>query len=396
VFFVEHDHLVASQSSGGTVIVWDWLQQIERSRFYVPRGRVTCITQLKSERLCAVACDDGHLYWVDVSHGTVVHSVKVGKAPIRAVAFCPDRDQIAIACLDSGVTFVSARTGASQGSKLGIEGRPCSIAFDAKGTLLSWASVDGKVELWDLTGGKRLTSCDVREKVRDIQIDTSRRRAVILTESGSCYDWEWEDGKVKVSHIPQHSGITCITSSADCQWKAVGGSDGTITLHPESKRKTPLVLDISPATARAVSFSSDSRLLVVGDTFGTVRVFSLFANRWLTRRDGPCGRVSSLAITDDGSVVASSGVDRIVRIWSTFSRREVGQLKGHTDEVTSLRFGDRDQILFSGARLRDADILAWDVASMSKRSVFRSTGAGKGVAMSPDGKHLNRTTRERQ
>jgi WD40 repeat protein/uncharacterized caspase-like protein len=81
----------------------------------------------------------------------------------------------------------------------------------------------------------------------------------------------------------------------------------------------------------------------------------------LTVRTNPTNGIASVALSDDGELLASGSADMSIQLWDTSLGREIRTLRGHTDVVTSLAFVDGSALLASGSR--DGTVRLWDVRS---------------------------------
>jgi len=93
--------------------------------------------------------------------------------------------------------------------------------------------------------------------------------------------------------------------------------------------------------------------------------------------------VRSLAVSDDGTLVATGSDDGTVRIWD--SRGELRHvLHGHDDLVSSLRFRPRTHEVFSGSG--DHTVRTWDAATGEERHAPREfSDRVTALVFSPDG-----------
>lgn len=122
---------------------------------------------------------------------------------------------------------------------------------------------------------------------------------------------------------------------------------------------------------------------------GAVQLWDLDASPaptsvWIPDGRGPVGPV---ALSPDGSVLAS-GSGTTIQLWDTRSHERIGEpLDGHTDAVMGLAFGrDRSRLVSASA---DNTVQLWDVES--RTSLSRSAPEGNiitSVAFSADGQHL--------
>jgi WD40 repeat protein len=102
---------------------------------------------------------------------------------------------------------------------------------------------------------------------------------------------------------------------------------------------------------------------------------------------GRPGAVAAMAVSPDGSVAAAPA-GYSIRLWDIRTRREVGSLIGHDERVTALAFSADGAVLASGSA--DGTIRLWDVASRRPKGDARlgHMAAVTAVAFVPGGRHV--------
>jgi WD40 repeat protein/tRNA A-37 threonylcarbamoyl transferase component Bud32 len=113
----------------------------------------------------------------------------------------------------------------------------------------------------------------------------------------------------------------------------------------------------------------------------------LFGVRQQATLSGHADSVLTVALSPDGSRLASGSADGLIKVWDRHSRREVFTLGGHTAAVTVVAFSSDGNHLASGSA--DGNVRIWDVARGENVLTWQAHTAGvTGLAFDPGGKRL--------
>ncbi|KAF5339470.1 hypothetical protein D9758_015328 [Tetrapyrgos nigripes] len=150
-------------------------------------------------------------------------------------------------------------------------------------------------------------------------------------------------------------------------------------LSPEEQQQSLKVLHTSIMTGRPVSCQIISELLnfALEDVQATISDLQsvLYINQ-------------SVAISSNGSRIASGSRDKTVRIWDAISGKAIGQpFEGHEDEVNSVAFSPNGSTILSGSR--DKTVRIWDISNGDTiGKPFQLYGMVISVSFSPDGARI--------
>lgn len=110
---------------------------------------------------------------------------------------------------------------------------------------------------------------------------------------------------------------------------------------------------------RCVTFSSDGRTLVAGDTSGKCDIISTKTKLSSHQFDAHRGEVSDIAIDPTGMSFATAGVDGSIHTWSLPDARGLSSYVGHEGPVRSISWSPDGQFLLSGSE--DYAVKVWPV-----------------------------------
>ncbi|MDD3337082.1 MAG: tetratricopeptide repeat protein, partial [Eubacteriales bacterium] len=105
---------------------------------------------------------------------------------------------------------------------------------------------------------------------------------------------------------------------------------------------------------------SDNGLILISNNIGNLQLWNLKDRTLCKEIHIHCGSIICAAISRDGSLAVSGGVDNLLKLWDLESGTLINSLKGHNTEITAICLLSNG-FAFSGDA--DGNILMWDVKS---------------------------------
>ncbi|MFT5469797.1 MAG: WD40 repeat protein [Verrucomicrobiales bacterium] len=245
-----------------------------------------------------------------------------------------------------------------------------------------------------------LDVCRFREKLRPPRLFLSTRRKLDRlfrvkslmdhTQTHTAHEFEHDSPLIGCRFDP--SGRYVFAGAQDFKVWRFSVADGA---------KIPL--DVG-AWTRAIAFVDEGKTVVTGGYDGKL-VFApvegegeqLLASR--TIENAHDGWIRALAVSPDGTTLASVGNDQIVRLWNVESGELIQEMPGHESHIYNVAFHPSGTRLVTGdlkANIRDWEIRTgrqlrgWQAESLTKfdKTFVAFIGGFRGMCFSKDGKKL--------
>jgi WD40 repeat protein len=145
--------------------------------------------------------------------------------------------------------------------------------------------------------------------------------------------------------------VWCVIVLVGCGHVIIAGEGGNIVVVETATRIVVLSFQGHEGWVRSVAVSADGSRLASGGDDGTVRVWDAVSGVAVGEPlRGHEGGVRSVALNADGSRVVSGGLDATVRVWDVASGVEVWEpLRGHDKGVYLVAVSEDGANIFSGS-----------------------------------------------
>lgn len=211
-----------------------------------------------------------------------------------------------------------------------------------------------------------------REYLRQLGVDDEAESDGDSDEDGS--DVDDINAKLRESALKSSGRVT--TALADTVSKSL--SKASITSCRGHSLPATCVALATGDESVAVSGGKDSRVIVWDVATGTRKHSFKASDEWKYKKNpssapGHIGNILTVAVSDDGQLAASGGLDGLVRIWDLRSSKLVESLRGHRGAVNGLSFRSGTRQLYSASA--DRTVKVWDLNDMAYVETLFGHGA---------------------
>lgn len=324
-------------------------------------------------------CVRGELRRWDVAHGVQLDMPILGHShEILGIAISPDDATLVSGSADGTVILWTLDRLEPEMRRYGATSSVVSLAASANGSLLAAAGADSTITLWDMSERRRLKTVDtLRGPAAGLAVSPDG----LLLAAGACANGKESClGELRLFDLPagtmhgeplvvsdtKSARVHSLAFSPTLPLVAVAGSnDGSIVLWDVGSGRRLGELNGELST-RTLVFSPTGALLVSGHPHA-VRLWDAsqlkpVGSPWPVGK----GELRSLALSQDGRVLASAGTNGWIQLWDMPDGRQPGRPKGAPFrgtkvDVTAIAFSRDGSRLATGSQ--DGTVILWDVAS---------------------------------
>jgi len=395
------------------------------------------------------------------SSAVTVRGTRGAVRGVKSVVFSPDGLRVVTGCWDRTVRVWDARSGALVHTLLGHSDPVMQARFSRDARTIVSVSLYEDVRVWDAETGALTRTFRVSDKpkrgsgprvVADLAADASR---VCTTADGATKGaaktvrvWDVRTGApvetltapaatdsvflpvdgTRILGIERGDSSLTVrdlrTGKPVVNLTGLGGRPGTVAFTPDGARamagcsdKKIYVIEVDTGKrlwdlgglegvmkrsiysglVTSLTFGPARRTAVAGTNYGPLFVWDLGSGRLVAKFWGHREAVEALAVSPDGSRIASGARDSTMRFWDV-SHAAVTFGHGHHAAVSALAFSRDGKLIATGNEsvtddadepVGDDSICLWDTASRAPVRVWRAhLDQVQAVCFSPDGTRL--------
>ncbi|HEV7486053.1 MAG TPA: caspase family protein [Thermoanaerobaculia bacterium] len=315
----------------------------------------------------------------------------------RAVAFSPDNQTVVTEGDNKNdIVFFSVATGEVTRTLAGHTKLITGLAFSSDGRTLASASWDGSVKIWDVARGvPRQTLEESYKRFYSVAFSPDDQTLVTVSDqsAGWVKVWRVSDGQLLSTLEDFTERVLFAAFSPDNRTIASATWQDGITLHNAADgRKTGALKGASRNgdvdSVRQISMTADGRTLASARSNGGIEIWDLVNSTMRVFGENVAGGFNSVAISEDGSLLAGGSPGEKVMLWDTATGQLRHTVRGRNGGPVLLSRDGR--LLFNGVRDGDTySFKVWDTATGAElRTLVGFNEDVSQLALSPDGQTL--------
>jgi WD40 repeat protein/serine/threonine protein kinase len=403
-------HLVAN----GEVVV---KAQVKTCRWatvaFSPNGREIAVASgVTGARANAAKESAGWLKTFDAETGREQQSFKTDSEDAFLPSFSPDGKSL-VAVIgpwtnddtsgrSNEIRIWDARTG-NVGLKIPAGHRQSfvSACYSPVSRAIATSSFDTTLRLWDAQDGHELIAFrGHRNCTNSVAFSPDGQHIASTSDDGSARVWDTHTGECQITLRGHRGALSTVVFSPDGRRLVTSGSDDTARVWDATAGTEAHTIRASKSSVRALAFSPDGRRLVTGDFDGVLKLWDLPSGRKLEAWPGHSQPVWDVAFNFDGTMIASaagnwtSGADRLgeIHIRDSTTGRALHKWRAHRKVAWHVRFSpDGRWLASSGGEISELgqEIILWDLANGSRRTIAVPEGGVQSLAVRHDGRRIS-------
>jgi RNA polymerase sigma factor (sigma-70 family) len=319
--------LLATGGYGQRIRVWDAATGKELTKAAGHQGPVTAIVFSPDRKTLATGSRDRTVRLWDVASGAERHKLTGHSGAVSLLRFSPDGKHLATASgeqNDRTVSWWNVKTGVEEYQFHGHTGGIEALGVSADGKQVSVMTKEGTLTVWDTASGEQVRQVKGMRLFNAAFAPDGRTLAFQLGTQAELKIWDTtKEGAVRSLEGQAVNNFPRMAFSPDGRLLLTAGFTNTIDILDVASGKSvrhltrpPETLPLNTGTGNALPvFTADARSIAVPARGGAIALVESATGKDRHVFRGQQGAITALALSDDGTLLASGSDDGTALIW---------------------------------------------------------------------------------
>jgi WD40 repeat protein len=192
-----------------------------------------------------------------------------------------------------------------------------ATAFSPDSRTVAFSADQGMITLWDVETGALRRSLIAKYGVNGLVFDESGANLYTTTQLGDIEQWDWTAANPQPTLLGHRYSIHATAAVPGLTRIMLGYSGQHVAMLDLPSQKVITAARIRPGVMPiAMAISADGRCVAALDTRRSIKVWQVFPRRPLAELRANDADIYAIALSPDGSRVATGGADGLIRLWT--------------------------------------------------------------------------------